>query len=256
MAAGCGGDPAPVAPPGAGAVAAIDAPSATPAERGAALFAKRVGGLACADCHATSGEDQPREDRRFLAHTLRDATRRPHWWYGTISAEKGGTVADAVLTCVARFQQRSWNLVLPVRPDGGKDLSKVEMPAADRDALVAHLESLAAPGPHPASPAKRDASAEALRRVDGLAGDRERGRAVYARSCLLCHGPGGKGDVGSSLRGDSQAPDRWRVIEYVRAGPDRAAREQIDAWMPWFTPDVLPDQDLADVAALLEGDDW
>ncbi len=228
--------------------------SATPVERGQALFENTVGGLNCAGCHSTSAEDQPDPARRRVGHTLADATRRPSWWHGTIPSDKG-TVGDAVLTCVARFQHRSWNRVLPVLADGRKDLSKVEVPAADRDALVAYLDSLARPGPHPASPAQKDASREALARVEALPGDPERGRRVFDAACALCHGHGGANTLGPSLRGDL-APDRFRVVSYARTGPNRSERETWDRWMPFFTPDALPDQDLADVAALVDGGKW
>lgn len=228
--------------------------AATPADRGRALFGRKVGGLSCADCHSTSAEDQPDPARRRVGHTLADATRRPSWWHGTLESGKG-SVGDAVLTCVARFQHRNWNRGLPVLPDGRKDLSKVELPAADREALVAFLETVARPGPHPASPARPDASREALARVRALPGDAARGRKAWDAACALCHGQGGANNLGPSLRGDL-APDRLRVLSYVRSGPNRSERETHDMWMPAFGPDSLPDQDLADVAVLIDEAKW
>jgi mono/diheme cytochrome c family protein len=246
-AAGCDATPeaAPAGPP---------APAA-PEERGRLLFEGKVGGLSCADCHSTSAEDQPRPDRRRVGHTLADATRRPSWWYGTLDASAGATVADAALACVARFQHRTWNTTLPTLPDGRKDLSKVELPAADRASLLAFLETLARPGPHPAGPAGKDDSRAALARVGALTGDAERGRGVWAKACVLCHGDGGRNNLGPSLRGE-QAPDRLRVLDYVRSGPRPSDRKTADSWMPSFTADALPDQDLADVAALIDGGKW
>jgi mono/diheme cytochrome c family protein len=164
-------------------------------------------------------------------------------------------VDDAALACVARFQQRTWNTTLPTLPDGRKDLAKVELPPAERAALVSYLETLARPGPHAASPAKRDSSRAALARVEALTGDAARGRDVWAKACALCHGDGGRNEIGPSLRG-ATSPDRLRVIDYVRAGPTKSERETADAWMPAFTPDVLPDQDLADVAELIDTQGW
>ncbi len=160
-----------------------------------------------------------------------------------------------MLTCVARFQQRSWNSVLPVKADGSRDLSKVEVPAADLAAIVSYLDTLARPGPHPVSPAARDGTREALARVEALPGDAVRGRTVFAAACVLCHGRGAPGSLGPSLRGDL-APDARRVIAYARRGPSEAERKSADAWMPAFGADVLPDQDLADLAALIEGGTW
>jgi hypothetical protein len=46
------------------------------------------------------------------------------------------------------------------------------------------------------------------------------------------------------------------VIDYVRSGPRPTDRRTADAWMPSFPPDILPDQDLADLAALIDGGAW
>jgi mono/diheme cytochrome c family protein len=246
--AACGEVPAPSSPPS-------PPPPADPAARGEALFRTPVGGLSCADCHATTHEDQPDPARRRVGHSLADATRRPSWWHGSLDAAKGATVLDAALACVARFQHRTWNTTLPTRPDGTKDPAAVEVPPADRAALVAYLESLSRPGPHPASPAKKDGSLAAVARVRDLTGDAARGRAAWARACALCHGDGGGNAIGPSLRGGN-APDRFRVVDYCRNGPTRTDRESMDAWMPFFTPDALPDQDLADLAALIDGGEW
>jgi mono/diheme cytochrome c family protein len=226
-----------------------------PVPAGPGPFERKVGGLSCADCHSTTAEDQPRPDRRRVGHTLADATRRPSWWYGDLDAAKGAAVLDAAMTCVARFQHRTWNTTLPDLPAGGKDLSKVEVPAAERAALGAYLESLARPGPHLPSPARRGGSREEVARVEALEGDPARGREVWAKACALCHGDGGRNHLGPSLRGDL-APDRFRVMDYVRSGPRPSDRRTADAWMPAFSPDVLPDQDLADVAALIDGGQW
>ena len=246
LSAGCGEEKAP---------RGVGPPRFTPAEHGLRQFGQKYGGLSCADCHSTTAEDQPRPDRRRLGHTLADSTRRPSWWYGSLEASKGAKVDDAVLTCVARFQQRTWNTTLPTLPDGRKDLSKVEHPREELAAIVSYLDTIARPGPHPASPAKRDASRAAIARVEALTGDAVRGREVWAKACALCHGNGGRNEIGPSLRG-ATSPDRLRVIDYVRAGPTKSERDTADAWMPLFTPDVLPDQDLADVAELIDGQKW
>ena len=260
-----------------GATEGIPPPPSGSRGQGNLLFELPVGGLSCLDCHSRSAEDQPDRERRRrgpprgppppppappppgarpgAAHRGPAATRRPSWWHGTLEAAKGAAAGDAVLTCVARFQQRSWNSVLPVKADGSRDLSKVEVPAADLAAIVSYLDTLARPGPHPVSPAARDGTREALARVEALPGDAVRGRTVFAAACVLCHGRGAPGSLGPSLRGDL-APDARRVIAYARRGPSEAERKSADAWMPAFGADVLPDQDLADLAALIEGGTW
>lgn len=243
--AACGEAAAPPAP----------GPSADPAARGEVLFRANVGGLSCTGCHSSTHEDQPDPACRRVAHSVADATRRPSWWYGALDASKGATAVDAALTCVARFQHRTWNTTLPVLPDGRKDLSKVEVTPEERAGLAAYLETLARPGLHPPLPAAKDGSRAALARVEALPGDAARGRDVWAKACALCHGGGSKGEIGPSLRGEL-APDRFRVIDYVRNGPTKTDMQTYDCWMPFFTPDVLPDQDLADVAALIDEGAW
>jgi mono/diheme cytochrome c family protein len=248
--AACGRGAPPPAVPAANPVA----PS-TPAARGRALFLREVGGLSCASCHAVSGQDQPDPARRFVGHSLADATRRPSYHHGLLVGDRAKPDL-AILACVAKHQQRSWNLVLPRLADGSPDLSLVEMPAAETADLVAYLETLARPGPHDPCPSAKDDDAAALARVDALAGDAVRGRAVYAAACAVCHGPSGDGGVGPPFRGEMQKPSRSRVVAYCRSGPTAQARDGMDAWMPWFSPDALPDRDLADVAAFLDGDGW
>ena len=57
-------------------------------------------------------------------------------------------------------------------------------------------------------------------------------------------------------QGGKLAPDRLRVLDYCRMGPSDGDRRTADAWMPFFTRDALPDQDLADVAAMIDGQKW
>lgn len=74
--------------------------------------------------------------------------------------------------------------------------------------------------------------------------DAARGKAVYAGNCAACHGAGGEGAVGPALSGlkarlDFQATVKW--IEYPSAK------------MPRLFPSTLNSQDVADVAAFVQG---
>jgi mono/diheme cytochrome c family protein len=207
--------------------------------RGAALFRTSRGGVSCADCHSTAAEDQPEPGRVRVGHTLADGTRRPSWWHGTIRAADGKSVGDAIAPCAARFQERG-------------EAGTPPLDAAARADLAAFLETVARPGPHLPAPAAIAGEPADLARVRALAGDAARGRAAFARACALCHRPeAGPDALAPTLRG-KEAPERERVIDYVRRGPSGKERAA-GAWMPPFTPDVLPDRDLAALAALIDG---
>ena len=72
-------------------------------------------------------------------------------------------------------------------------------------------------------------------------GDTERGKAAFLRvGCYTCHGFEGQGVPGRKL---APNPLAWPAFSgFVRSSPGE---------MPTFTPQVLPDQDLADIHAYL-----
>jgi len=72
-------------------------------------------------------------------------------------------------------------------------------------------------------------------------GDAERGKAAFLRyGCYTCHGYDAQGVPGRKL---APNPLAWPAFSsFVRTSPGE---------MPTFTPQVLPDQDLADIHAYL-----
>ena len=46
------------------------------------------------------------------------------------------------------------------------------------------------------------------------------------------------------------------ILKPLGLSPAAALVEATVGWMPFFTRDALPDQDLADVAAMVEGQKW
>lgn len=83
--------------------------------------------------------------------------------------------------------------------------------------------------------------------LDPPPGDPARGREVYAVNCAQCHGAGG----GGGLAGDGvKVPpvvglDPVTVASATREGPFQ---------MPRFGPDVIPDDEVGDIAAFLDTD--
>lgn len=88
--------------------------------------------------------------------------------------------------------------------------------------------------PHPAA---HDAAA-----APPQGADLAKGKAVYAKSCAVCHGPAGFGGVGPRLRSLARRQSVEQTLEQIR-NPRGA--------MPKMYPDALTDQDVSDVAAFV-----
>ncbi|MEX3959755.1 c-type cytochrome [Trinickia sp. EG282A] len=76
--------------------------------------------------------------------------------------------------------------------------------------------------------------------VAATAGDPARGKHLFNHYCIVCHGAGGGGGIGPSLKGLSNRLSAQDVVKQL-TNP-RAA-------MPKFSPGPLSDQDVRDVAA-------
>lgn len=74
-----------------------------------------------------------------------------------------------------------------------------------------------------------------------LAGDRDRGEAIFEINCAGCHGEGGNGGVGPNLHGVSSHRSRWSLIQQVTSGQTPP--------MPKFQPKP---QEMADLLRYLE----
>lgn len=73
----------------------------------------------------------------------------------------------------------------------------------------------------------------------GLPGDTAAGETVYADNCAVCHAADGSGSIGPAIAGSAAE----EVVSTALVG--------VGDEMPAF--DTLSDQDLADLAAFVEG---
>lgn len=89
-----------------------------------------------------------------------------------------------------------------------------------------------------AVPAEEDAS----RAKAPATADIARGKALYAKVCVACHGPGGYGGVGPALRGVSGRLSVEQTLEQIR-NPRGV--------MPRMYPGALSDRDVVDLAAFV-----
>jgi alcohol dehydrogenase (cytochrome c) len=74
--------------------------------------------------------------------------------------------------------------------------------------------------------------------------DPKRGKEVYGKNCVVCHGGSGEGAAGPSLRGIGQKLDFEAAVRWI---------EQPSSKMPKLYPKPLDAQAVADVAAYIRG---
>jgi mono/diheme cytochrome c family protein len=92
-----------------------------------------------------------------------------------------------------------------------------------------------------AVPARR-AQTQGNRAQAAIAGNAEKGKAAFAaHMCATCHGPEGQGAVGPAL-----APPPRLFPDFTRYVRQPAGK------MPPFTPQAVPDAELADIYAFLQ----
>ncbi|MDP2726072.1 MAG: c-type cytochrome [Dehalococcoidia bacterium] len=83
-------------------------------------------------------------------------------------------------------------------------------------------------------------------------GDPVKGKAVYAKSCALCHGANGEGVVGPPLAGLAGHMERLAQIPgFSMEEGLKTIRNGIPNRMPAFPPSILSDEDLGNIVAYL-----
>jgi cytochrome c len=181
--------------------------------------------FACATCHALS---EPAGDGlRRPAHPIGDATRRRTWKNG-----KTPTFLAAVNSCLDEW--------MGVDPWTEKEPRFV--------ALRSYLDGQATAAPAP------DLTFEIVPPPADLSGgDMARGRALFEKTCAICHGMGGRGtDRGPAVAHSRRPPDY--IARRIRtSGSARSAvyGELTGGVMPFWARDRLDDGEVRDLVAFL-----
>lgn len=185
-------------------------------------------GVACAQCHSTVESEAKDGDGQLRAgHSLWGVANRPHW-RGDSRRTAYPRLGKAIDVCVQLFQ-------------GGAPLD-----ALDRRRLVDYLKSISPKRGQ--APLQIDPGLEANLDYDRpkyRAGDPDRGRALFFRTCHSCH-PKGQQGLGPTIAATEPAEIALKVRE--GNGLLRGSR-QAGAWMPFFGRDRLSDQNVADIAS-------
>ncbi|NJK88337.1 MAG: hypothetical protein HC923_02375 [Myxococcales bacterium] len=188
-------------------------------------------GVACATCHEAS----PEEDTDGLiraGHSLFDVARRPHW-RGDVRRSSLPTVRAAMEPCIEIYMGG-----LRTKDDGALIARFLEQNVGTGKAPPALVIK-------PSLEADRDYA-----RPKYLSGDPDRGRKLYYRACHSCHPHGDKEGIAGRVAG----LDRARVAANVREGTGLLrGRRDPAAWMAFFGADRLSDDEVADIAAFVEG---
>lgn len=181
--------------------------------------------FACATCHSLT---EPSGDGlRRPGHQIGDATRRARWKNG-----KAATFLDAVNSCLVEW------MVAPAL-------------AAD-DPRFAQLRSFL--DAQATSPRAADLAFEIVQPPADLGrGDGARGRALFDKTCVVCHGGGGVGsDRGPKVAGSTRTASYIaKRIRTSGAAHSAVYGELSGGVMPFWAKDRLSDDELRDIVAFL-----
>lgn len=185
-------------------------------ELGARLYAEN-----CAVCHGPNGEGRV------------GATLAKDW----PSIRPDLRVKATIENGVSGSPMPAWS-----RKNGGP-LSDEEI-----DALVAFILSWETGGPRPPLPTPAITPRPPITPVPNVEGDPNRGAALYAENCAVCHGPNGEGRVGATLSKvwPSIRPD-LRIKTTIANG---VAGSPMPAWSQ-ERGGPLSDQDINDIVAFI-----
>jgi mono/diheme cytochrome c family protein len=201
-------------------------------------------GLACANCHADFDDEKYPDDRIRPGHNLIGVTKKKVTWYGRFRGEALGATAYGAGLCIVMYQRKD-NIKNPFKA----------LPPEDASALIAYFEFItgdAEPKINDIKPilpweSEKDrlAKLEVFKsKILSLKGNPQNGEIIYEKACQQCHSE--EIAIGPPLFNIEINPGK--MIELIRAGSPMESQTM----MPFFTPDKLTDQDIADLISFLK----
>jgi mono/diheme cytochrome c family protein len=197
---------------------------------------------ACASCHA-DGHPATKDTRIRAGHTLVGITSRTSTWNSTFKGDALAKNAGGATMCAVMYQHK------------GDELATV-IPKADIDALNAYFDAIknnpgaiasnlniawvTKPALHEEDNIDVKAATTAAKKIMMLPGDPGAGKAVFTNACQYCHEMN-ESKVGPAM--SKEMDDPRAAAMSVRCGSGA---------MPFYTSDILSDQQIADVLAYIQ----
>ena len=196
-------------------------------------------GLTCANCHADF-DDRANPDGVIRAgHSVVGVPHRGQAKGGMIPAENFARAAGGGGFCYQHFLQR-----IP-----GTEVNPTAIPEEHAEALMAYFEAISGDNKGPQfeiAMLDDDAKKAAGEKLAAMSGDAENGWQLFGRACVVCHPTPYKAGIGPQL---------------IRTRPPRNIDATLVRWatkirgggvlMPFYAPDILSDQNVADILAFL-----
>ena len=196
-------------------------------------------GLSCANCHADFDDTANPDGVIRAGHSMIGVPHRGEAKGGMISSENFARAAGGGGFCYQHFLQR-----IP-----GPEVDPTAIPSEHAEALMAYFEAISGDNKGPEfkiAMLDDDAKKAAGEKIAAMSGDAEKGWQLFGSTCVVCHSTPYKAGIGSRLV-QNRAPRnidaqivRWATK--IRGG---------GTLMPFYAPDILSDQDVADILAFL-----
>lgn len=199
-------------------------------------------GFACANCHADFDDLNYPDDKIRPGHNLIGAHTRKVTWYGKFRGEALNITAAGAGLCVVLYQKKQ-EISNPLKA----------LPPEDAQALLAYFQFISGDieveklTSQPLILPWEDESkrAEKVKKIKdkilNLVGNPENGAVIYEKACEQCHLD--EINLAPPIFAEKITPEK--IIEMVRAGSPASSKTP----MPFFTPDKLTDQEIADLIA-------
>lgn len=196
-------------------------------------------GLSCANCHADFDDTANPDGVIRAGHSMVGVPHRGQAKGGMISADIFERAAGGGGFCYQHFLQR-----IPAA-----EVDPTAIPEEHAEALMAYFNEISGDnkGPQFEMAMLDDAAKKAAgEKLAAMSGDAENGWQLFGQACIVCHPTPYKPGIGPQLirprppRNIDAALERWATK--IRGG---------GTLMPFYAPDILSDQQVADIIAFL-----
>lgn len=201
---------------------------------------KTMTGLSCADCHADFDESAKPDGLIRAGHSVIGVHQRGSAKGGMIAGDDFARAAGGGGFCYQHFLQK-------IAPD---KVDPKAIPAEHAEALMAYFEAISGDNKGPQFEMQmldEDAKTAAGEKLAAMSGDSKKGFALFGRACVVCHTTAFKAGIGIQIIRSRAPRDIDKTI--VRWG--KTIRGGGTSLMPFYAPDILSDQDIADILAFL-----